>query len=68
MNSITELKQNSREQTKKQLESMKKPQIELIFRQLGGSSAESKKRKVDVIKRILWYLFDFSSEHDSLLK
>jgi len=65
---LNELKQLSRDQAKKQLESMKKKQIEPLFRQLGGSSSEARKTKEYVIDRILWRLFDFSREHDILLK
>lgn len=67
---LNELKQLSRDQAKKRLESMNKKLIESLFRRLmgKGSSSETKKSKEYVIDRILRRLFDVSREQDILLK
>ena len=67
---LNELRQLSRDQAKKRLESMNKKLIESLFRRLmgRGSSGEAKKPKTYVIDRILRRLFDLSREHDILLK
>jgi hypothetical protein len=65
---ISRLKQQSREDAGKALGALPKKALEQICRSVGASSADAKKSKTDVIKKILWLQFDFTAGHDVLMQ
>ncbi len=65
--SISKLKNKSRDEALEVLESATQKQLSQLFRELGGSSRDARKKKEFLIERILWNLYDFEEGH-SILK
>lgn len=57
---------DGRSNTEKYLRELNSNDLGTILRKIGGSSVESKRPKEDIIKNILYKLFDFSSGHDTI--
>lgn len=66
--SVDKLREKTRAEAKKILESATQKQLSKLFRALGGSSRDARKRKDFLINRILWSLYDFEEGHNILKK
>jgi len=66
--SVDKLRTKTRDESMKILKSSTQKQLSKIFRELGGSSRDAKKRKDFLIDRILWSLYDFEEGHNILKK
>lgn len=65
--SLDSLKKKSRDEALELLNGATQKELSHIFRELGGTSRDAKKRKGFLIERIQWQLFDFEEGH-SILK
>jgi hypothetical protein len=66
--SVNKLRAKTRDEAMKILKSATQKQLSKLFRELGGSSRDAKKRKDFLIDRILWSLYDFEEGHNILKK
>ncbi|MDL1970722.1 MAG: hypothetical protein LWW94_07075 [Candidatus Desulfofervidaceae bacterium] len=66
--SVNKLREKTRDEAIKILKSATQKQLSKLFRELGGSSRNARKRKDFLIDRILWSLYDFEEGHNILKK
>ena len=65
--SIEMLKEKTRDEAIELLKAASQKQLSKLFRELGGSSRDARKRRDYLTERILWNLYDFQEGH-SILK
>jgi hypothetical protein len=63
-----QLWQQPRDQANARLGKLSQKILARICRDVGGSSADAKKTKDDLIKKILWKVFDFDEGHNILIE
>lgn len=66
--SVERLKDKTRDEAEKILRSAAQKHLSKLFRELGGSSRDAKKKKDFLIDRILWSMYDFEEGHNILKK
>jgi hypothetical protein len=66
--SVNKLREKTRDDAIEILKSATQKQLSILFRELGGSSRDARKRKDFLIDRILWSLYDFEEGHNILKK
>jgi len=66
--SVNRLREKTRDETEKILKSATQKHLSKLFRELGGSSRDARKKKDFLIDRILWSLYDFEEGHNILKK
>ena len=65
---VNKLREKTRDEAVKILKSATQKQLSKLFRELGGSSRDARKKKDFLIDRILWSLYDFEEGHNILKK
>ena len=66
--SVNRLREKTRDEAEKILKSVTQKHLSKLFRELGGSSRDARKKKDFLIERILWSLYDFEEGHNILKK